>query len=179
MDDDDQAAVESMLHYLYTLDYPSKLSPKSEILEDGGRAFWTSDLDIFIIADKYSLPDLADMAHTELYEKVDSTVRASDDEFRQGLEGFVQLLELLYCDDASEDLVEIRKDVVDTLARLLGRHVRNACLEDFLVETPGFSCDLIESLCRSTVVGNGTSGVAKATTQTRIYVPLNEESDTD
>lgn len=213
MDDDDPVAVEGLLHYIYTLDYPEDVyqrllasqvgvsgvgggvgvgSGSDSGIEEGDdedeqeyggmdakdeprglntAAYWTFDLLIYTIADKYGLPELRDQASKSLLDKATdiATSPASTSKlpsephpkppyrFRKCIDGFITLIHSLYNNTLDDYLPEpesesdsepksLRKQIVNLTAEAITYHIRDPRLSILMADLPSFAVDLVENM---------------------------------
>jgi len=137
MHDDEPGTVGRMLKWLYTL----------ELSRSEGS--WTSDLQLWLMADKYGLTGLMDDCRRLIVEKARSCVK-DEQAFEQAVDGFVEGIEVLFIDLPDRDDVQaIREDVVEIVARMIAKKMGQLpVLEDLMREIPGFGKLLIQTLSR-------------------------------
>lgn len=180
MHDDDPGILGRMLKWLYTL----------ELSRNEGS--WTSDLQLWLMADKYGLTGLMDDCQRLIVEKARSCVK-DEEAFAQTVDAFVEGIEVLFIDLPDRDDVQgIREDVVEiaawTIAKTMGQL---PVLEDLMREVSGFGKLLIQSLSRqqeqrrrastsslgSISVGSGSSASLNSPQPEKLHIPMNEDSE--
>lgn len=201
MEDDDPTAVEGMLHYLYTLAYPKDVylrllgshlcsaSGSDSGIEEGDdddddddeaqfldlKVYWTFDLLMHAMADKYGLPDLREMAAQSLLRKAADLATAHSsvvDAAKEGegeaslkqshkkliSDGFALLIHTLYSSTDEEanalspetPLHKLRSQIVTLTAQTVAAHIRNPAIMAIMADVPAFAIDLVETVAQAT-----------------------------
>ena len=187
MHDDDPVTLERLLMWIYQLQYP--------VLPEQVRkqAPWTTDLMLYMLADKYGLSALMEATRQALGQQAVHCVKRSET-LLESVDDFVEAMQMLYIDlPEREDLSALRKNLLASISPVLAKQVRDIpCLEELLTTTPGFGVDLIEALAHpgndgrqspassaSFSVGSGSSSpeLAGQARYIKPYIPLNEDSE--
>lgn len=210
MDDDDPVALEAMLFYLYTLEYPAEIGEALMALPDWrggfggagsgkaggsdsgiedddevgvgreGAVYWGFDWLVFVIAEKYGLEELREMAAARLLEK--AIALSGEEKNGRGVDGFVGLVESLYAaEDVSEPGKELRCRIVEVTAGFVAQSIRISQITQLVADTPEFAIDLVSMLGKK----EEESRKAKMEEVRQIereklrirHVPMNEDSD--
>jgi BTB/POZ domain len=179
MDDDHPDAVEGLLYYLYTLDYPGHEGSDSEPYSS-----WKRDFTLYGIADKYDLPELMRLARLSLLNSVHDAETCSKSSFLKNLDSFAALIDELYAPDMtpSGNMQDLRVQVMGSVAEKVAQNIRDPRLSELIAAVPEFGLDLLEALGKigkereTTLPGAPTASV---TQQRLVYIPLNEDSDSD
>ncbi|KAF7502561.1 hypothetical protein GJ744_005500 [Endocarpon pusillum] len=196
MEDDDPVAVDGMLFYLYTLDYPVELdqtllgtetsSGSDSGIEDeeptsqDAKVYWGFDLSMYTIADKYGLTELRDMAEQALLGKAD--LAGKEQELVTNMDGFVALLEDLYgLGETSDQMSQLRTQIVSSTCEAITHHVRNQRILALISDVPEFAVELVEAIGKKReerrMVQREEDKRQEAARVRRCHVPMNEESD--
>lgn len=201
MKDDDPAAVEGMLYFLYTLDYPNQiykglLGAETDTGSDSGvevdeestdgqdvRVYWGFDLSMYAIADKYGLLELRAMAEHSLLDKAEAA-RKDEQQFLKTADGFVTLVQDLYAtEEISQGLKVLRREIVSLTSEAMADHIRDARISSLMVDVPEFAIELVEALGRKRSERKlKQKGEEKSQEAARIrltHIPMNDESDAE
>lgn len=199
MQDDDPVAVQGMLYFLYTLDYPKEaykklLGGETDSGSDSGieedeestdgqnvQVYWGFDLLIYTIADKYGLLQLRRMAERSLLDKADAALK-DEQQFFKTADGLVPLVEELFAtEEISQDLKVLRRQIVSLTSEVVAGHIRDARVSALIADVPEFAIELVEALGRkrieSRTVQKGEEKRQEAEKIRLTYIPMNEESD--
>jgi speckle-type POZ protein len=198
MDDDDVVAVDGMLYYLYTLEYPTQIYQKLLGAETGSgsdsgiededstgqnaQVYWGFDLLVFTIADKYGLTGLRELAGQSLLIKADLVGKGQ--ELLKNVDGFVTLIEDLYTtQDMSDQLREVRTQVVDSTCEPITHHVRDERISALMADIPEFAIELVEVLGKKKderrLLQREEEERREATRVRLTHIPMNDDSDCD
>jgi BTB/POZ domain len=205
MDCDDPIAVEGMLYYLYTLDYPTELYQAHVGVEMGSGSdsgiedddwttsscqnplvYWGFDRLIYTIADKYGLVELRQLARRSLLDKAEAIEKEQQQQQQQQLaksmDGFVALIETLYAgEEISEHERELRTEVVRSASEAITKHVRDQRISTLMSEVPEFTIELVEALSRKReerrLLQREEEKAQEAARIRRNHIPMNDESD--
>lgn len=183
MHDDDPEILGRLLKWLYTLELPRN------------EGSWTSDLQLWLLADKYGLEGLLNDCKHSIIERARNCAK-DEQKFAEDAEDFVQGMETLFLElPTREDVKEIRDDVVEILATTVARNMRQLPeLEDIMKDVPGFGVLLVETLSRqayqrrrssTTSLGSISAGSGSSVHLSRqsplptgkVHIPLNEDSE--
>lgn len=196
MEDDDPVAVDGMLFYLYTLDYPVELyqrllgtetsSGSDSGIEDeeascqDAKVYWSFDLSMYTIADKYGLTDLREMAENALLGKAD--LAGKEQQLLTNMGGFVALLEDLYgLGETSDQMSQLRTQIVSSTCEAITRHVRDQRISALISDVPEFAVELVEAIGKKRderrMVQREEDKRQEAARVRICHVPMNEESD--
>lgn len=196
MDEEDPDTLERLLLWIYTLQWPSAKYTSEP---------WTSDLMLYMVADKYDLSALAEKAKSMLLQKAKSCADTKSEichtKFLANLNDLVELLGWLFNDLLEQaDLDDLREKMLSTMSAMIAIHVRKEVrLEELMTTTPGFAARLVETmLCTRCSVSNNQQNMAAvdgfldksvidcATSNgrnvppgTKQHIPLNEDSEDD
>jgi ribonuclease HII len=202
MEGDDPVAVEGMLFYLYTLDYPNELyqtqlgvemgSGSDSGIEDDDSTtstsqdqlvFWGFDRLIYSIADKYGLVELRQLARQSLLNKAEATEKEEQQQqLAKSMDGFVALIENLYAgEEISEHERELRTEVVSSASEAITKHIRDQRISALMSDVPEFAIELVEALSKKREVRRLVQQEEEKSQETarlrRNYIPMNDESD--
>ncbi|ERF69232.1 hypothetical protein EPUS_01189 [Endocarpon pusillum Z07020] len=196
MEDDDPVAVDGMLFYLYTLDYPVELyqrllgtetsSGSDSGIEDeettgqDAKVYWSFDLSMYTIADKYGLTELREMAENALLGKAD--LAGKEQQLLTNMDGFVALLEDLYgLGETSDQMSQLRTQIVSSTCEAITHHVRDQRISTLISDVPEFAVDLVEAIGKKRderrMVQREEDKRQEAARVRICHVPMNEESD--
>jgi BTB/POZ domain len=196
MEDDDPVAVEGMLYYLYTLDYPKEIYERLLGVEAGSgsdsgiedeestsldaQVYWGFDLLMYTIADKYRLTELRKLAAQSLLAKAD--LAGKEEQLMKTMDGFVTLVENFFAlEDVSDELGELRRQVVKSTSETLTHHVRDQRILALISEVPEFAVELVESLRvqrdEGRVLQKEEDRKTEAVRVRLRHIPMNDESD--
>ncbi len=163
MEDDNPLAVDGMLYYLYTLDYPLELhqrllgaetsSGSDSGIEDEEFAtsqdatlYWNFDLSMYAIADKYGLAELAEMAESALLSRADLAA-GREQQLLHHMDGFVALVQDLYAlGDTSDRMSRLRTQIINSTCEAMSHNVRDPRISALLSDVPEFAVELVEAL---------------------------------
>jgi BTB/POZ domain len=197
MEGDDPVAVQGMLFYLYTLDYPTELYQTRVGVETGSGSdsgieddestsqdalvYWGFDLLIYTIADKYGLVELRQLARQSLLDKAESTEK-EEQQLAKSMDGFVVLMENFYArDEVSDQERELRTQVISSASEAITHHVRDQRISTLMSDVPEFAIELVEALSRKReekrVVQREQERSQEAARLRRYHIPMNDESD--
>lgn len=187
MDDDDPDTLDRLLRWVYLLEHPQTQNKTQP---------WTSELDLYMLADKYGLEGLMDAARRSLLKQA-TTCAEQPSRFPQCSDDFVEAMEILYEDlPEREDLVEIRQSLIAHTAPVIAGCVRDQThIQELLASIPDFAMALVEALATRTQGGRSSSFCSNSssardeysdvasrlgTRQTaKPYIPMNEDSDVE
>jgi len=180
MDDDHTDAVEGLMYYLYTLDYPKNDTPRSSDPYQG----WKRDILLYSIADKYCLPEFMRLARQSLLDTANDRDVCNKDTFVKNLDKFESLIDDLYTPDEipSERMKDLRVEVMAALAEMVARNIRDFRLSRLVAEYPDFALDVLEAIGkvqqeREVALPGAQTGYVKR--QQMVHIPLNEDSDSE
>ena len=196
MEDDDPVAVEAMLYYLYTLEYPREIYQRLLGVESGSgsdsgieddestsqdaQVYWGFDVLMFTIADKYGLAELRELAGRSLLAKAD--LAGQEQPLVKTLDGFVALVEDLYAmEGMSDQLRHIRTQLVSATCGAVTHHVRDQRISALMADVPEFAVELVEVLGRKRderrLVQQEEDKRQQAARVRISHIPMNDESD--
>lgn len=196
MDDDDPIALDGMLYYLYTLDFPTELyqtilGAESGSGSDSGiedeestgqdpKVYWGFDLLMYTIADKYGLTELRDLAGQSLLEKAELT--KEDPQLLKNMDGFVSLVEDFYArEEMSDKLREIRAKFLSSTCEAITHHVRDPRISTLMADIPEFAVELVEAVGKKRderrMVQQQEEKKREAMRVRMSHIPMNDESD--
>ena len=197
MEDDDPFAVEGMLYFVYTQDYPLDVYVRllgldhnsgsdsgiedEDSAADDTRVYWWFDLLMYTIADKYGLSQLRELAAQSLRSKAELAAKKRG-QFLKSLDGFVTLIEELYAiNHISEHLRELRTQVLSSMCETITHHIRDQRLSALLADIPKFAVELVEVLGKKRDDGERMQREdekkQKAVRVVLCHIPMNDESD--
>ncbi len=197
MEDDNPIAVDGMLYYLYTLDYPveiyqrllgtetssgsdSGIEDEESTSQEDAKVYWSFDLSMYAIADKYGLTELRDMAENTLLRKAD--LAGKEQQLVKNLDGFVALVEDLYAlEDTSEQTSQLRTQIITSTCEAMSHHVRDPRISALVSDVPEFAVELVEALGKKRderrMVQREEDKRREAARVRICHVPMNDESD--
>lgn len=201
MEDDDPVAVQGMLYFLYTLNYPKEthrrlLGSETDAGSDSGieedeestdgqnmQVYWGFDLSMYTIADKYGLLELRGMAEPSLLDKADAAAK-DHQQFLKTVDGFVALVEDLYAtEEISQDLKVLRTKIVSLTSEVVAGHIRDTRISTLMADVPEFAIELVEALGRKRVERRTMQKEEEKRQEVEkirlIHIPMNEESDVE
>jgi hypothetical protein len=197
MEGDDAVAVEGMLYYLYTLDYPVELyerrlgsdhgSGSDSGIEDEDSpiqdavVYWCFDLLMYKIADKYGLFELRELAAQSLRNKAELAGNEQG-RFLKNLDGFVTLIDDLYAtEDISEHLRQLRTQTISSMCEAITNHIREHRLSALVADVPDFAIEVVEVLGKKRddrkIMQQEEEKKQKAVRVRLSHIPMNDESD--
>lgn len=196
MEDDDPTAVEGMLYYLYTLEYPREtyqrfLGTETGSGSDSGiedeeptsqdaQIYWRFDLLMHNIADKYGLTELRALAGRSLLGKAESA--SKEHQLLKRMDDFVTVIEELYAvDEISDQLRQIRTEIISLTCEAITHHIRDQRLLTLMADVPEFAIELVEALGKNrdeTRLLQQEEEKRQEAARVRIrHIPMNDESD--
>lgn len=173
MSDDPPSHLDGFLYYLYTMNYPDQIHDEHveglrkqhpdnpENLECSGTkssvvvlaADWTWDLQLWKIADKYSVPRLMALARKEMLE-ID--LGGSAWYALSQLPGFVAMMEMLGTTGSSVASTRLRKDLMQKYVRVVQHISREPLLQQLVIDNSDLACEFFQ------VAGDNFANVDKA-----------------
>lgn len=152
MNDDEPFALQAMLEYIYTFEYPLRVlhsllretmgpdylgsvaprPPSAQII------LWGFDVAVFRIANKYGLTELAKEAEERF---VDDQVEITGEH-----EGFVSFMRGVYNLGQTAEMLEIRQKVVIAYGRELAKALDEPIVVELIYHIPDLAVDVIKSL---------------------------------
>lgn len=199
MEDDDPVAVDGMLYYLYTLDYPTEVYQKllcgTEIgsgsdsgIEDEDAAaqdaqiYWEFDLWMYTIGDKYGLKELKETAQRTLLQKAD--LAGEDRELWKTMDAFVLLIEDLFnTEEISDHLREVRTQFLGLTCEVITMYVRDQRISALIADVPDFAVELVEVLGKKRderrKIQQEDDKKQEAVRMRLSHIPMNDDSDDD
>ena len=196
MEDDDPVAVDGMLYYLYTLDYPVELYQRllgtetssgsdsgiedDESTSQDAKVYWSFDLSMYTIADKYGLTELREMGKNALLEKAD--LAGKEQQLVKNMDGFVALVEDLYAlEETSDQMSQLRTQIISSTCEAITHHVRDQRISALISDLPEFAVELVEAIGKKRderrMVQREEDKRQEAARVGICYVPMNDESD--
>ena len=188
MDDDDPHVLERMIRWIYCLQYPSQAPT------DGQGYSLTQDLELYMIADKYGLSGLMDVTGEVMIDEAERCAKA-DQKFAVSIRDWVDTMLMLFDElPEREDLLTLRHDMLNSLAPMVAKHIRQEpSLQELMRTTPDFAMALVECLVgdqqakrHSTFsvddvadLSQRSHSVSRSNSpqQSKTYIPLNEDSE--
>lgn len=154
LSDDKPFAIEGLLTYIYTLEYPSSVlhTLLRAIMGDGyldAKAprptaaqvlLWTFDLEIFKVADKFGLVDLAKEAEDRL---LDNEVEISGEHI-----GFVAFIRGVYNLGETKKMHALRQKVVRVYDKELCKALDEPLVVELVQHIPDLGIDAMKSLVK-------------------------------
>lgn len=199
MEDDDPVAVEGMLYYLYTLDYPTEIyhkllcgtesgSGSDSGIEDedpttqDAQVYWGFDLWMYMIGDKYGLTELRQLAQQLLLQK--AALAGKGWELWKNMDGFVLLVEDLFTtEQISDQLREVRTQFLGLTCEFITLYVRDQRISALLADVPHFAVELVEALGKKRderrKVQQEDDKEREAVRIRLSHIPMNDDSDDD
>ena len=197
MEDDDATAVEGLLYYLYTLDYPVEVFEKRLGCDQGSgsdsgiededhpiqdaEVYWCFDLLMYKVADKYGLTELRVLAAQSLLDKAELAAKEPG-QLMRNLDGFVSLIDDLYAaEDIPEHLSQLRTQIVTSMCEPVTANIRDQRMSTLVADVPHFAVELVEVLGKKQedreIKQQEEKRRQKAMRVRLSHIPMNDESD--